>query len=275
MPELPEVEVTRLSFAHAIAGARIVAVHMGKPLRWPLGIAPKRLNGRTVQQVRRRGKYLLFDLDVGVLALHLGMSGRLWWQSAQAQESTIANEDPHVHCVLQTTKGQLSLRDPRRFAAVVYAQSEQDAPLHRLLARLGPEPLEDSFTPQRLAQGLAGRQAAIKQVLLAGQAVAGVGNIYASESLFLAGIRPDRSAASLNGAQIRRLHAAIVDTLKKAVELGGSTLRDFAVSGQRGYFQLEAQVYGREGLPCKRCARPVQRSVQGQRSTFWCKACQK
>lgn len=270
MPELPEVEVTRLSFAARIAGARIVSARVGKPLRWPLGIAPSRLAGRTVRGVRRRGKYLLLELDAGLLLLHLGMSGSISF----ARDTAAAGA--HDHFDLVTTKGVLRLNDPRRFGAVVYAADESAKPARKLLAGLGTEPLSDDFQPAGFHAGLKQRRASIKQVLLAGDVVVGVGNIYASEALFLAGIRPTTSAARIGPARAARLHAAVRKVLAQAVEQGGSTLRNFSnAQGEAGYFQREAMVYGREGEPCRNCGTTIRAIRQGQRSTFFCPRCQK
>lgn len=270
MPELPEVEVTRLSFADRIAGAQVQAVRMGKPLRWSLGCAPETLVGRTVLQVRRRGKYLLVDLSDGLLLLHLGMSGSLSFESLQPTAGV------HDHFDLTTTRGTLRLHDPRRFGAVVFAPQEGDAVAQKLLGKLGVEPLGDQFDLKLFAQALKKRKGPIKQVLLAGDVVVGVGNIYASEALFLSAIRPTTRAQRLSQARIARLHAAVRDVLARAVEKGGSTLRDFSnAQGQSGYFQLEAMVYGREGQACKVCATPIQSIRQGQRSTFFCPNCQR
>jgi len=270
MPELPEVEVTRRSFASAIENATVQAVRLGKPLRWPLGCVPAQLLGRCVRSVGRRGKYLLLRFDQGVLLLHLGMSGSLRF----APELPAAGV--HDHFDLVTTQGTLRLHDPRRFGAVVYADSLTDPVAHKLLGRLGPEPLSDAFELAAFQAQLKRHQTAIKSVLLAGEAVVGVGNIYASEALFQAGIRPTVSAARLSRPRAARLHAAIVKVLGQAVALGGSTLRDFSsASGQAGYFQLQTMVYGRAGLPCHVCASPVRLIKQGQRSSFYCATCQK
>ena len=270
MPELPEVEVTRLSFAAHIAGARILGVRLGKPLRWPLLITPDSLVGRQVVAVRRRGKYLLLDLDDGLLLMHLGMSGSLSFGVHPAPAGK------HDHFELVTTQGVLRLNDPRRFGAVVFVQSESDPVARKLLGKLGVEPLGTEFDPLLFYQGLARRKAPIKQVLLAGEVVVGVGNIYASEALFLAGIRPTMPAARLSRPRVARLHLEIRNVLARAVEKGGSTLRDFSnAQGDEGYFQLEAMVYGRTGLPCRVCSTPVRMIRQGQRSTFFCPQCQK
>ena len=276
MPELPEVEVTRLGFADRLSGAVIASVRMGKPLRWPLGCAPQDLQGRRVMGVRRRGKYLLFDLDQGLLLVHLGMSGSLAF--SDGVPGHLPAPGSHHHFDMVTDLGSLRLHDPRRFGAVVYSAHEAVAPAVKLLGRLGVEPLgeEGSFDLDVFHQSLRLRKAAIKQVLLAGDVVVGVGNIYACEALFQAGIRPTRSAAGISRKRVARLHTAIQEVLSRAVEKGGSTLRDFSGSdGQNGHFQLEAMVYGRTGLPCRVCAQPVKSIRQGQRSTFFCGTCQK
>lgn len=272
MPELPEVEVTRLSFAERIAGARIVSARLGQPLRWPLGCDPDHLHGRQVVGVRRRGKYLLVDLaePTGLLLLHLGMSGSL------AFAHSLPPPGRHDHFELQTSQGLLRLHDPRRFGAVVYAESEQSVEAVKLLGRLGPEPLTNAFDLAAFREALKQRRTAIKQVLLAGELVVGVGNIYASEALFLAGIRPTTRAMRLSGPRVARLHAAIRQVLSSALIQGGSTLRDFSsADGQTGYFQLTAMVYDRAGQPCRQCGSPIRMLRQGQRSTFYCAVCQK
>lgn len=270
MPELPEVEVTRRSFADRIAGAQVHALSLGKPLRWPLGCEPAVLVGRQVRSVARRGKYLLVHLDEGVLLLHLGMSGSLQFARHLPPRGV------HDHFELLTSHGVLRLHDPRRFGAVVYASSLEDARVLKLLGGLGVEPLEVGFDAAGFHRALKLRRAAIKQVLLAGDIVVGVGNIYASEALFMSGIHPALRADRLSKPRAARLHAAIVSVLQRAVALGGSTLRDFSsAEGQSGYFQLDAMVYGREGQPCRTCGTPVKAMRQGQRSTFYCPVCQK
>jgi formamidopyrimidine-DNA glycosylase len=270
MPELPEVEVTRLSFADRIAGASIQGVRLGKPLRWPLGTQADLLVGRTVLTVRRRGKYLLLDLDRGLLLLHLGMSGSLSFAAQQPAAGT------HDHFDLVTSQGVLRLNDPRRFGAVVYAASEDSAESVKLLGRLGVEPLTDAFNLQAFHDGLKRRNAPVKQVLLAGDLVVGVGNIYASEALFLAGIRPTLRASRISRPRAEKLRVAVRDVLARAVAKGGSTLRDFSnAQGEAGYFQLEAMVYDRAGQPCRVCATPVKAIRQGQRATYFCTKCQK
>ncbi|WPB56564.1 bifunctional DNA-formamidopyrimidine glycosylase/DNA-(apurinic or apyrimidinic site) lyase [Xylophilus sp. GOD-11R] len=270
MPELPEVEVTRLSFADRIAGARVLSARIGKPLRWALGCDPQELTGRQVLRVGRRGKYLLVELDDGLLLVHLGMSGSL------AFADTLPPAGPHDHFELVTDRGVLRLHDPRRFGAVVFAPDQASAEAQKLLGHLGVEPLSEDFDPMRFYAGLHVRNAAIKQVLLAGDVVVGVGNIYCSEALFGAGIRPTMKAAKISRPRAERLWRAIREVLARAVEAGGSTLRDFqSAEGKGGYFQLQAMVYGREGLPCHVCATPIRAIRQGQRSTFFCPHCQK
>jgi len=270
MPELPEVEVTRRSFADAIAGATICAVLLGKPLRWPLGIAPDALVGQRVLAVRRRGKYLLLDLQDGLLLVHLGMSGSL--RFAQALPARGA----HDHFDLVTDRGTLRLHDPRRFGAVVWAAGEDDGPARKLLAGLGVEPLGQAFGFAAFHAGLRASRMPIKQLLLAGKLVVGVGNIYASEVLFLARIRPTVRASRIGEQRARRLHGAIREVLAQAVQQGGSTLRDFSsADGSAGHFQLQANVYGRNGLPCRLCGTSVQLLRQGQRSSYFCPHCQR
>jgi formamidopyrimidine-DNA glycosylase len=284
VPELPEVEVTRLSFASRIAGAHIEQVQVGKPLRWPWGVglaggaseAAAALVGQTVAGVRRRGKYLLVDVcdaqggAVGLILLHLGMSGSLLF----AQDLPPLGK--HDHFNLHTSQGQLRLHDPRRFGAAIFAYSENDAWPHKLLSGLGVEPLTADFSAPVFHAALKKRQAPIKRVLLAGDLVVGVGNIYASEALFLAGIRPTLAASKISAPRARKLHAAVVQVLQAALETGGSTLRDFSsATGQNGYFQLQANVYGRDGEPCRACGTTIKTIRQGQRSTFYCPACQK
>ena len=270
MPELPEVEVTRLSFVNDIRGATIQSARLGKPLRWPLGVETSRLSGQTVLDVRRRGKYLLIDLSSGLLLLHLGMSGSVVFGGR------LVAPGKHDHFDLVTDQGTLRLNDPRRFGAVVFAEAQSDAVAQKLLGKLGVEPLGEHFGAAAFHQSLQLRTGPIKQVLLAGEVVVGVGNIYASEALFMAGIRPTTRANRVSRPRAARLHQAIRDVLARAVEKGGSTLRDFSnAQGESGYFQLEAQVYGRQGEACRQCSTPIKSIRQGQRSTFFCPQCQK
>ncbi|MDL5036284.1 bifunctional DNA-formamidopyrimidine glycosylase/DNA-(apurinic or apyrimidinic site) lyase [Comamonas resistens] len=274
MPELPEVEVTRRSFAERIAGARIVSSVLGKPLRWPLGLQPQALQGRLVQGVRRRGKYLLLDLNEGLLLIHLGMSGSL--RFVGGDEEPLGPAGVHDHFDLQTTRGLLRLHDPRRFGAVIYVPSETDALARKLLDHLGMEPLGDGFTLPDFKAGLAASRAPIKQLLLSGSVVVGVGNIYASEVLFLSRIHPATPARDIGPRKVKALYESIREVLALAVEQGGTTLRDFSsANGMEGHFQLQAKVYGREGMPCTHCGAPIRLLKQGQRSTYYCARCQK
>lgn len=269
MPELPEVEVSRRSFVNAITGAEVLGVRLGKPLRWPLGCQGEVLLGRCVCGVDRRGKYLIVKFDHGYLLLHLGMSGNLLFAS------NLSTPGVHDHFDLCTTHGTLRLNDPRRFGAVVYVDKLSDPMARKLLDHLGMEPIGEAFDPEVFFQGMRARKTSVKQVLMAGDLVVGVGNIYASEALFMAGIRPDTRANTLSRARIARLGAGIVEVLSIAVSKGGSTLRDFSsADGQAGHFQLEAMVYDRQKLPCKRCDTPIRMIRQGQRSSFFCPQCQ-
>ena len=282
MPELPEVEVTRLSLAPALEGARIVSVSLGKPLRWPLGIEPDRLAGATVGPLTRRGKYIWMPLlgvvwpsagaalQTGGLLVHLGMSGSLRMQ-AQA-----AAPGPHDHFTMVTDRGVLRLNDPRRFGAVVWSASLDDAPASKLLGGLGLEPNDPRLTPAWFHEQLHGRRAPVKQVLLGGDVVVGAGNIYACEALFEAGIDPRTPASRLSRPRTARLLQAVQSTLLRALSLGGSTLRDFRdAHGMSGAFQDQARVYGREGQACASCGTKIRRVVMGQRSTFFCPKCQR
>ncbi|MGC8807508.1 MAG: bifunctional DNA-formamidopyrimidine glycosylase/DNA-(apurinic or apyrimidinic site) lyase [Thiomonas sp.] len=272
MPELPEVEVTRQGLEPALLHARVCALRLGKPLRWPLNIDPAALVGQHITALRRRGKYLLLHTESGVLIVHLGMSGSLRWTPAQQTPEPLS---PHEHVELQTDRGVLRLRDPRRFGAVLW-HAGADVQSHPLLRVLGPEPLSVDFSGAALCRALRGRSAAIKPLLLSQHLVAGIGNIYACEALFRARIDPRTPASNLRPTDCERLAMAVRDTLQQAVALGGSSLRDFAHSdGELGYFQMQAQVYGREGLPCRVCATPIRQIVQGQRSTYFCPKCQK
>ncbi|MFM2066494.1 MAG: hypothetical protein RLZZ584_1403 [Pseudomonadota bacterium] len=288
MPELPEVEITRASLAPGITGARVLGARLGKPLRWPLGVAVDDLRGATVGVPGRRGKYLWLPLPGGPapherpdpqpidglrpvagLLVHLGMSGSLRFGQ------DLGPPGPHDHFELATDRGLLRLTDPRRFGAVVWSPDLTLPPASRLLAGLGVEPLSPAFSASVLHQGLAGRRVAIKQALLAGDLVVGVGNIYCSEALFEARIDPRTPAGRISLQRCARLVDAIQATLGRALAAGGSTLKDFRnAHGMGGEFQLQARVYGRAGLPCTACARPVSRLIQGQRATYFCAACQ-
>jgi formamidopyrimidine-DNA glycosylase len=269
MPELPEVEVTRRGLVPHLAGRVISAVEVRQPqLRWPVSKAVHSLAGRTVRGVSRRGKYLLVDCGDGHLILHLGMSGSL----RVLPPGTPAEKHDHFDLVLGDRV--VRLRDPRRFGAVLWTSDAVET--HPLLAGLGVEPLSQALNATRLYQLTRGYRTAIKLFLMDGRRIVGVGNIYAAESLFRAGIDPRKAAKRLTPEKATRLAKAIKDTLRTAIKAGGSTLRDFVgAGGNAGYMQNRFRVYDREGKPCPRCRTPVKRIVQGQRSTFFCPRCQK
>ncbi len=270
MPELPEVETTRRSFADRIAGATVTDVRLGKPLRWPLGCEPATLRGARIGAAARRGKYLWLPVGEGGLLLHLGMSGSL------AFGEHAAGPGVHDHFDLVTDRGTLRLTDPRRFGAVVWSRALDAPPAATLLAGLGLEPFDAAFDGAHLHRALRGRRVAIKQALLAGDIVVGAGNIYACEALFRSGIDPRTAAGRVSRARCDALAAALRLILAQALDLGGSTLRDFRdAHGMAGSFQQHAAVYGRAGEPCRACGTPVRRIVQGQRSTFFCPHCQR
>ena len=273
MPELPEIEVTRRGVAPYLEGRVVTAVtlrHSG--LRWPFPAdLQKRLCGFTIRATGRRGKYLLIQFDHGTLIVHLGMSGHL----RILPVATLPQK--HDHFDLVVGDQLMRLTDPRRFGAVLWHEQQDGAvDNHILLRGLGVEPLEDAFSAQVLYRNTRNRAAAIKQVLLAGDIVVGVGNIYASETLFKAGISPKTPARRIGLARYEKLAAAIRETLAAAIEQGGSTLRDFInTDGKSGYFQQSYFVYDRAGEPCRVCDTPVRQITQGQRSTFYCPNCQK
>lgn len=270
MPELPEVESARLSFAGRIRGAQVTDVRVGKPLRWPLGCEPRSLVMQRVGDVVRRGKYLWLPLERGGLLLHLGMSGSL------AFSHPAGAPGPHDHFDLATTRGTLRLTDPRRFGAVLWSPAMNTGRAAQLLAGLGLEPFDPAFNGAHLHAGLRGRRVAIKQALLGGDIVVGAGNIYACETLFEAGIDPRTAAGRLSLPRCERLAAALRRILGQALALGGTTLRDFRdAHGMQGQFQQHARVYGRAGQPCLACGTTIRRIVQGQRATCFCPHCQR
>ncbi|MFL6675411.1 MAG: bifunctional DNA-formamidopyrimidine glycosylase/DNA-(apurinic or apyrimidinic site) lyase [Massilia sp.] len=277
MPELPEVEVTRRGVAPHLEGRVAEGVVLRREgLRWPF---PARLGellaGRRILHAGRRGKYLLLGFEHGTLIIHLGMSGHL----RVLPLGTEAKKHDHFDLVVNGPDGRqvLRLHDPRRFGAVLWhGNDDGELEQHILLRGLGVEPLEASFTGALLHRETRRRSAPIKQVLLAGDIVVGVGNIYACESLFRAGINPKTPAARISRARYDKLAAAIREVLAAAIVQGGSTLRDFiAVNGQSGYFQQTYFVYDRAGVPCCNCGAPVRQIKQGQRSTFYCVNCQR
>jgi len=273
MPELPEVEVCRRGLEPELAGERICGAVVRSPrLRLPLPAAlADTLAGQRVVAVRRRGKYLLLDCrgggEDGCLIIHLGMSGNLRF---------VANDkapERHDHVDILFARQTLRLSDPRRFGVVLW-QAAGEAP-HPLLAALGIEPLADEFTGDWLFAATRGRTAAIKPVLMDSHLVVGIGNIYAAESLFRAGISPLRAANRISRERYRRLVAAIRETLTDAIAAGGSSIRDYVHSdGGAGCFQVDCAVYGRAGEPCRRCGGVIRQVRQGGRSTFHCPSCQ-
>jgi formamidopyrimidine-DNA glycosylase len=281
MPELPEVETTRRSLSQPLQGQTVVAVRMGKPLRWPLGVEAGRLVGHQIGALVRRGKYLWMPLHhaagSGGLLLHLGMSGALVWHaSARAPGGVLPAPGPHDHFDLITEAGLLRLTDPRRFGAVVWSGSITLDPAKTLLSRLGPEPFDPGLDAASFHAALRQHRSAVKGVLLSGRVLVGAGNIYACEALFDAGIEPRMRADRISAPRAARLLAALRAVLARAIDAGGTTLRDYRnADGDAGQFQHETRVYGREGLPCRVCAAPVRRVVQGQRSTFFCPRCQR
>ena len=290
MPELPEVEITRRGLAAHLAGLTIKdAIIRNGSLRWPIPKnLPRLLRGQTIRSLRRRGKYLLMDCGSGTLILHLGMSGSLRilpdvMSPAPARGTPVGTplrrSDPsagkHDHFDLVLSNGTLMrLRDPRRFGAVLWHIG--DVHNHPLLADLGPEPLDKGFDARYLFQATRNRIASIKQCIMDSRIVVGVGNIYANEALFRAGIKPQLAAGKVSMARCKQLVEAIRATLNEAIKLGGSSLRDFVdTSGTPGYFQQNYLVYGRGGEPCRRCGSPIRQIRQGQRSSFYCRNCQK
>lgn len=271
MPELPEVEVTRRGIAPGLVGRSVSGVVTRTArLRYPLSPdLPRLLKGLKLLAVERRGKYLLLDFGAGTLLIHLGMSGSLRLLPAGAP----AQMHDHVDLVMGDTL--LRLRDPRRFGAVLWIAADNDLARHPLLAPLGIEPLADEFTPEWLLARTRGRNTAIKPLLMDSHLVVGIGNIYASESLFRAGIDPRTAAGKIGLKRYARLVPKIRATLQAAIAAGGSSLRDFIHSdGSSGYFQQQYFVYGRGGEPCRICGRSIRALRQAQRATFYCGHCQ-
>ena len=277
MPELPEVEVTRRGVAPHLEGRLVDSVLLRREgLRWPFPPAlPELLAGQRILHTGRRGKYLLIHFAHGTLIIHLGMSGHL----RVLPLGTEPKKHDHFDLVVEGGAGKqvLRLHDPRRFGAVLWhANDDGELDQHVLLRGLGVEPLEPGFSGELLFRASRKRSAPVKQFLLAGDVVVGVGNISACESLFRAGINPKTAAGRISRGRYDKLASAIREILAEAIVQGGSTLRDFiAVNGQSGYFQQTYFVYDREGVPCRNCGAPVRRILQGQRSTFYCVNCQK
>ena len=293
MPELPEVEVTRRSVAAGLLGARVQDLQMGLPLRWPLGIDPRLLAGTECGAMTRRGKYLWLPLSrlsdppakqlpglpspvqaaapepAGGLLIHLGMSGALAFGQAPSEPG------PYDHFRLLTDRGCLWLTDPRRFGAVVWSSSLDAEPARKLLSVLGPEPFDPALDEAGFHAGLRARRTPVKTALLSGELVVGAGNIYACEALHLARIDPRTPSNKISRPRAALLLSAVRQVLGRAIEAGGSTLKDFSANGAAGHYQEQAQVYGRAGAACNTCGTVVRRIVQGQRSTFFCGVCQK
>jgi len=271
VPELPEVEITRRGLVPHLVGRRVETVVVrNRNLRWPiarnLGTC---ISGCTVRTVERRAKYLLIGCSSGWLIVHLGMSGSL----RVLPHATPAGKHDHFDLVLDSGMSA-RLTDPRRFGAVLW--KAQDPLAHPLLADLAPEPLSAEFDAGWLHARTRGRSAAIKTVLMDSHTVVGVGNIYASESLFRAGIHPTTTAGKISRERCDRLVRAIRETLNAAIDAGGSTLRDFVGSdGKPGYFQQNYYAYGRSGEPCRVCGKAIRLLRQGQRATFYCPRCQR
>lgn len=271
MPELPEVETTRRGIEPHVLGQVIAAVEVREPrLRWrvPAGLSRKLENAR-IERVERRGKYLLVKTSAGTLIVHLGMSGSL----RMVGEEVAPQIHDHVDVCLSNGL-KLRLRDPRRFGAVLWTRSD---PLrHPLLAGLGPEPLSDAFDGNWLHQNARGRRAAVKTLIMNARVVVGIGNIYASEALFLAGINPARSSRRISARRFDALAGSVKQVLQEALEQGGTTLRDFVNgAGEPGYFAQCLRVYGREGEPCINCGEVVRARILGQRASYYCPRCQR
>jgi len=271
VPELPEVETTRRGIEPHVAGRRIerLAVH-DRRLRWPVDLAMiAAVAGTAIRRAGRRAKYLLLETDAGTLILHLGMSGSLRVMPAATPRLI------HDHVDIELDSGQtLRFNDPRRFGSLIFTTG--DPAQHPLLKSLAPEPLEDEFDGEYLWKITRRRAVAIKQLIMNSRLVVGVGNIYASEALFRARVRPRRAARGLSRAECNKLARSIKATLAMAVKVGGTTLRDYVgVDGNPGYFRQKLYVYERAGKPCRVCGKPVKQFTQGGRSTYWCANCQK
>ena len=269
MPELPEVETTRRGISPHLVGKQIkTATVFDARLRWPVSPEVEKLSGQTIKDIGRRGKYLLFNVGDGYLIWHLGMSGSM--RIKPADEPNLYHEHIEVEMQDGTT---LTYRDPRRFGACLFTAND---PLqHKLIKHLGPEPLEAEFNADYLYRVTRKRKGPIKNLIMNSQVVVGVGNIYASESLFRAGIRPGRAAARLSRAMCEKLVACIKQVLAQAIDKGGTTLQDFTRSdGKPGYFSQSLQVYGNKG-DCFTCGTPIKHITQAQRSSYYCPVCQK
>ncbi|MBY6108260.1 bifunctional DNA-formamidopyrimidine glycosylase/DNA-(apurinic or apyrimidinic site) lyase [Ferrimonas balearica] len=270
MPELPEVEVTRLGIAPHLEGRVVEEVIVRNPrLRWPVDPLIQQLVGQTILSVTRRAKYLLVDTEAGVLILHLGMSGSL------RVLEPVPEPGKHDHLDLVLDSGAvLRLNDPRRFGAAIWWQLPLDA--QPLLNKLGPEPLTAAFNAEQLATALKGKTSAIKTALMDNHVVVGVGNIYANEALFAAGIHPKRAAGNLSKARLAKLVEEVKAVLARAIQQGGTTLKDFTqADGKPGYFVQQLNVYGRGGQACVQCGAQLKEIKLGQRATVYCGHCQR
>ena len=272
MPELPEVETTLRGIAPSMQGRTITDIVIrNASLRWPVTDDVLLAVGRRVEKCMRRAKYLLFEIDgaVGGLIIHLGMSGSL----RVCHFAEAPRKHDHVDIVLDNGRC-VRFHDPRRFG--MFGWWDAPAERHTLLSRLGPEPLSDEFSGDHLWRLSRGRRGAVKNFIMDGKIVVGVGNIYASEALFMAGVHPSRAAGRISQVRYDALAAAIRDVLSRAIRHGGTTLRDFLNSeGNPGYFAQELLVYEREGRPCFHCGKPIRKKVIGQRSSYYCPACQR
>lgn len=270
MPELPEVETTRRGISPHISQQRVTDIIIRqRQLRWPIPkLLSTELNGQVIEAVSRRGKYLLLHSKPGTAILHLGMSGRLHILPKQ----TAVQKHDHVDIVFANDQC-LRFNDPRRFGCLLWTNT--DVYQHPRLRHLGPEPLTDAFSADYLYQCSRHKQQSVKTWIMNSRTVVGVGNIYANEALFLAGIQPQRAAYKISRARYQRLYQAIVQVLQQAIDKGGSSLRDFLNSdGKPGYFQQCHQVYGRGGQACLRCHKSLKEIRLGQRSTVYCTNCQ-
>ncbi len=270
MPELPEVETTRCGVKPHLENQQITALIVRQPkLRWPVpDDLASLIEGKQIRVVNRRGKYLLIELDNGAVMIHLGMSGSLYIVSADQSAAY------HDHVDIQLSSGMaLRLTDPRRFGSVLWQPA---GTTHELLAKLGPEPLSEQFAADYLQQCCQGRKQAIKQLIMDSHVVVGVGNIYANEALFSAGIHPKRAAGKISKERLSRFVGEIKKVLSRAIEQGGTTLKDFVGGdGKPGYFKQELQVYGRGGEACVTCDATLKEIRLGQRSTVYCGECQR
>ncbi len=269
MPELPEVETSRRGLEPHIVGTAIArAVVRNRRLRWPVARhLESRVAGQSIVSIQRRAKYLLINLESGTLILHLGMSGSVFMVDVGTPSGV------HDHVDVELDNGlALRFRDPRRFGSLHFSSRPLE---HKLLRDLGPEPLGNEFDGDYLWQKSRGRRVSVKQFIMNANVVVGVGNIYASESLFLAGINPKRAAGRISRERYDALAASIREVLSRAIKAGGTTLRDFyGGDGEPGYFAQQLEVYGRDGEHCRYCDTLIRSIVQGQRSTYYCVQCQ-